>query len=257
MTPFPGPRVIRLLPLVLVAGTTVWADVIIKMKVEADVIADPERGPQSEPCRVSIPSARTGDILILTLGADRVRLDRPAMSIILRLDQQRLSFVFPGEKKYASLKYPIAYQKYQSAMWLGLDPGLVEFRLETLTGPEKTSALGRAAVKYSATMANDLRTRWRATFVLTTDFPGDPGPVLALRNAIHNLQFGGSGWRGLLPLAGGLPLIWEEALRQPETEFKYREETVEIEQREVSSGTYDVPEGFVKIEYDPACIQAR
>jgi hypothetical protein len=93
--------------------------------------------------------------------------------------------------------------------------------------------------------------------VLTADFPGDTGLALALRNALHNLQFGGSGWLELLPLARGLPLIWEEAARQPETEFKYREETVEIEQREVPSGTYDVPEDYVKIEYDPACMRAR
>ena len=200
MPPFPGRRVIQLLPLVLAAGTTVSADVVIKMKVEADVISNPTRISASDPCQVTLPFARTGDVLTLTLGTDKVRLDRPAMSVILRLDQQRLFFIFPSEKKYAYLKFPVAYQKYRSGLQKVVDPDLFQFRLENLTGPD---------------------------------------------------------WLELLPLARGLPLIWEEAARQPETEFKYREETVEIEQREVPSGTYDVPEDYVKIEYDPGCMRAR
>lgn len=257
MTPNPMRRVMQLLPIVLAASTTVSAEAIIKIKVEADVISNPTRVSPSDPCQVALPAARTGDVLTLTLGLDKVRLDRPAMSVILRLDQQRLFFIFTGDRKYASLKYPIDFQKYRSGMQKVVDPDLFQFRLEKISGPEKTSALGRPAVKYSATVANELRSQWRATFVLTTDFPGDAGPVLALRMTLHNLQFGGSGWLGLLPLAGGLPLIWEEAERQPESEFKYREETVEIEQRDVPSGTYDVPEDYVKIDYDPVCMRAR
>ena len=257
MTPNPMRRVMQLLPMILAASTTVSADVIIKIKVEADVISNPTRVSTSEPCQVALPAGRTGDILTLTVGADKVRLDRPSMSVVLRRDQQRLFFIFPGDKKYASLRYPIDFRKYRSGLQKVVDPDLFQFRLEKITGPEKTSALGRPAVKYSATMANDLRSQWRATFVLTPDFPGDPGLVLALRMALHNLQFGGSGWLELLPLAGELPLLWEEAERQPESEFKYREEAVEIEQRDVPSGTYDVPEGYDKVDYDPICMRAR
>ncbi|HEV8702820.1 MAG TPA: hypothetical protein VGV60_16230 [Candidatus Polarisedimenticolia bacterium] len=253
----PVRHVIQLLPIVLATVTTVSADVIMKMKVEADVISFPAKGSSSNPCQVPLPTFRTGDNLVLTLGTDRVRLDGPAVSVILRLDQRRLSFVFPGDKKYAYLKLPIAYQKYRSGFQKMAGPDLLQFRLETLTGPESTSGLGRPAVKYSATLANGMRSRWRATFVLTKDFPADPGPAVALRMALHNLRFSGGGWLDLLPLAGGLPLLWEEAERQPETEFKYREETVEIEQRDVAPGTYDVPASYTRLDYDRDCMLVR
>lgn len=257
MTLVPARRVMPFLSLVLATVTSVSADVIIKMKVEADVVSLPSKGSSSHSCKGPLPNLRTGDALVLTLGTDRVRLDQPSVSVLLRLDQQRLSFVFPGEKKYAFLNLPIAYGKYRSGLAKMFGPDLLQFHIESLTGPESTSALGRPAAKYSATMANGMHQGWRATFVFMKDSPVDAAPAVALRKVLHNLRFHGDGWMDLLPAAGGLPLVWEEAERQPETEFKFREETVEIEQHDVAPGVYEVPESYVRVDYDPDCMGVR
>jgi hypothetical protein len=245
------------LSLLLMTTTGLFADVVVKYRVQADLVTPPFLRSGSHDCPVTVEEPRTGDIVVITWSTDTARLDRPGMSAVLRVGEERLDLLFHGARKYVSLKYPVPYEKYRLHFENEVGADLLRYRIESLTGPVQAKFLERNATRYSAIVSNGLRNQWRATFVLTTELPSEPGLALAIRAALHELRFGGNGWLGLLPIEGRLPLVWEEAERQPETEALYREEATEIVQQPLPADAYAVPKGYVQIDYDPLCMRTR
>ncbi len=249
------PTVTKFLGLFLMATSCVFADVTVKYRVQANLISPPSRDSASHACPVAMQLPQTGDIVTLAWNTDKARLDRPDVSTILRGDRGRLYLLFHGPRKYASLEYPILHKNYRLPIEDAVGVEMLRYRIEALSGPEDVRFLGRSAKRYSAAVVNGLRNEWRAAFILTTDVPSDPSLALALRASLHELRFGGNGWLGLLPLEGRLPLVWEEAKRQPETEALYREEATAIEQRALPPETFAIPSDYIKIDYDPLCMR--
>ena len=249
-------KLISFFPLLLMTATGLFADVVVKYRVHADLITLPSLPSGSHDCPATVNTPQTGDIVALTWSTDSARLDRPGMSAILRVDEGRLYLLFHGARKYVSLKYPVPFEQYRLPFEDSVGDDLLRYRIESLTGPKQARFLERNANRYSAIVVNDLMNQWRATFVLTTELPSEPGLALAIRAALHELRFGGNGWMRLLPIENRLPLVWEEAERQPETEAVYREEATEIEQHPLPADAYAIPEGYVQIDYDPQCMRS-
>ena len=241
----------------LMSATVLVADVVVKYRVYADLITAPSRLSNGHACPATVELPQTGDVVTLTWSADKARLDRPGISVVLRADEGRLYLMFHGVRKVASLQYPVPYEKYRLPFEKAMGADLTHYRIVSIAGPEQVKYLDRNATRYSAVVVNGLRNQWRASFVLTTELPSDPSRALAMRAVLHELRFGGDSWLDILPLNGRLPLQWEEAEHQPETEALYREEATEIEQRTLPPDAYAVPREYIKIDYDPNCMRTR
>lgn len=49
----------------------------------------------------------------------------------------------------------------------------------------------------------------------------------------------------------GFPVVIEFAMAMPSLESRYREEVVSVERKKAPDGTYDLPQGYTKIPYNP------
>lgn len=241
------------------AAVPAAADVLIKCRVEADVLVMPKREGAPDGgggCAVAAEPPRTGETVTLSVGAGRVRLDQPRLSVILREDRGRLYFLHPPHKKYSEIAYPVDPKKYESEFLRLVGPELARFARESATDPEEIT-LGRwKASQRSLTVANRLRNRIRLTYALSSE-AGDGTLVMDLKRALHNLEYGTQGWMDLLPHGSGLPLFWEQATILPSSEVKYREEVVEIRTVDLPEDAYEVAPEYKKIEFDRDCLELR
>ena|SRR5207245_2404237 len=108
---------------------------------------------------------------------------------------------------------------------------------------------------FSATVVNGLRNQYRLRISVTSSGAAAGVSVLELRKLMHELGSMGAGWAHLALLQDGLPVIWEEALREPESEFVYREEVTGMEERDIPSATYDPPGDYKKLKFERMCCQ--
>ncbi len=243
---------------VLLGTASPWADQVIKRRVTADLLLMPKKqGSEGKTCAVSVDHPRTSEVVTIYLGANRVRRDQPGLSVILRRDQGKIYFLYPADKMYSEFPYPVPYQRYASGWFKTLGPEMRRFRLDAQAPPETTTVGQWSVTRYSASAVNDLRTRFRILIAMSNDRLTDDTLVLDLQKVLNELRFGGEGWADLLPVKKGLPLVWEEAERQPETEVVYREEVQEMEARDVPADLYDLPGGYKKIDFDLPCIELR
>jgi hypothetical protein len=231
------------------------ADTIIKIDVGGDLIAMPEKGTQT--CQPCVAPARPGDSVTLFASEDRLRRDRGPMSIILRKDAKKVFFLCQTTKQYAELDYPVKAKQLEHKMPIPIED---EFRQFRITG---SSASGKSQFKqwqvgtFDATVANGFRDQFRLHLAVA-DIGGASGTIIMeFTKLLNDLQHEGHGWSQLLPFEHGVPVVLEEAQRQPGTEFLYKEEVSEVTEKETQAETYELPSGYKKVRFDTDCIRVR
>lgn len=249
-------RSIAPLPLLVLSATVATADTLISMRVGGDDVSMPTRGGPTSGCERCIGAARPGAIVSIYVAPDRVRRDRGGQSVILLADPGRLLFICHATKEWSETPYPVeaGSRKRGERSPFG---DLTRFEL---AGAATTEAgrVGEWPVEtYAATVVNGLGVRLRLAISVTRDTPAADAPVLRLFRALREVAGGESAWTRFLPFERGIPVLWEEAQRQPETEFVYREEVVAIEDVDPPSGAYEVPPGYKRVQFDPAGWQTR
>ena len=241
---------------VFLASTLSYADQVIHATVEGDEVAPPHRLGTDRACSACLEGPHVGDAITISVGPGRARRDRGPYSIILRRDQERLYFVCHESQIYREVRYPVQYAAlFGSSRWKG--PGdLLTFSLSSVK--TRTTQIGQwPADSYETTVVNGLREQFRFTVAIATVAEQTDALVLELRKTLNMLEHSGHGWAESLALKPGVPLVWEEAQRQPETEFVYREKVTQIETKELPGATYDVPSSYKRVEFDPACVRFR
>ncbi len=179
------------------------------------------------------------------------------MSIILRKDIKKVLFVCQTSREYAELSYPVKTKELEPELPISIED---EFRQYRLSGP---AASGRSQYRqwqvetFDANVVNGFRHQYRL-HIAVADLGGASGPIIMeFTRLLNHLQHAGHGWSQLVPFDHGVPVVLEEAERQPETEFLYREEVTEVEEGEAPAGGYEVPSGYRKVRFDPDCFRFR
>jgi len=248
----------RVFFLLLMASVTVpRADTMLRVVVGGDSIALPKKVSGQNQCEPCIEPPHPGDVITVQASTDRVRRDRGAMSWILRKDLKKVYLICHGTKEFSELSYPVNYKKYEhdGPHW-SIDD-LLQFELSTPGTTERIQIATWPVDKFSAIVVNGLRSQFRVVVAVTTETAGNDSLVLELRKLLNELEHSGQGWSRFVPFTQGVPVLWEEAEHQPETEFVYREEAKEIGTREVPKDSYEVPSGYRRVKYDPLCAPLR
>ncbi len=226
------------------------ADVVVNVTIEGDevVMAGRVDGGDEE-CGTAIAEPKPGERVVYRITADRVRRDRGPVSVILHKDDSQVLILLHPAKRYMVRGYPIAASKTRGTE--AEFEKLGRFRLLGQASSQPAAVLEQKATEVSATLVNDLgrQMRFRGVFV-----PGD-GPaawgVLEMQRLVHP-----SPWPNLLPLEG-MPWVWEEGVKQPATEFVYREVVLGVEEGPLAEDVFAVPEGYKKIGFTTRCGSFR
>jgi len=228
------------------------------MNVGGDTISLPGRGAAAEAqCEPCVRPPRVGDVMTVYTGADRVRRDRGDQSIILRKDQQRFYLVCHSSKQYAELRYPVDAVQDPPKNRLPVAKDISRYDFVAPAKTEEGKIQSWPVQTFSATVTNVLRDQQRLRVSVTRSGGAAGTPVLELRKLLNEIEHVGEGWGHLVSLPDGIPVIWEEAQRQPEGEFVYREEVTDMEERTVPSTTYDAPSDYKKVKFHRECWQFR
>ncbi len=234
------------------------ADTVVLMNVGGDTVSLPSKGASADaPCEPCVRPPHVRDVITVYAGPDRVRRDRGDQSIILRKDQKKLYLVCHSSKQYAELRYPVDAGEDPPRNRL---PGAKNLSRYDFVAPGKTEegmVQSWPVQTFSATVTNVLRDQYRLRVSVTRSGGAAGKPVLELRKLLNEIERVGEGWGHLVSLPDGIPVIWEEAQREPESEFVYREEVTDIEEQTVPPATYDVPSDYKKVKFHRECWQFR
>lgn len=248
---------IGLLILFLSATPSLRADMVIQISVGGDLIALPHKTTRQGSCQPCVDPVRPGDSVTLFAAVDRIRRDRGPISIILKKDVKKIFFVCQTTKQYVELSYPVKAKWLKPKLPLPIEDNLRQYGL-TAPGTTGRSQLKQWQVEtFDAKVVNGLRQQYRLHLAVA-DLGGASGAlVMEFTKLLNELQHEGHGWSQLLPFDHGVAVVWEEAQRQPETEFVYKEEVTEVKEQQVPPEFYDVPAGFRKIRFNPDCARFR
>ncbi len=241
----------------LLATGIVRADTVVRLTVGGDVIALPGRASTQASCKPCVERPHVGELITVYERDGAIRRDRGGMSVILRKDSKKMYFICHASKQFAEIPYPVQYDKYARR-----NPGQSydDFLTFEATTPGKSA---RSQIKqwpvetFTVTVANGMRDQFRVVIGVAAGALADDTLMLELRKVLNEMEHSGHGWSRLLPIERGLPVLWEEDQRQPETEFVYREEVTGIENHDVSSDMYAPPGEYGKVKFDPDCFQFR
>ena len=234
------------------------ADTLVLMSVGGDTVSLPSRGASAtavcEPC---VRPPHVGDVMTVYAGRDRVRRDRGDQSIILRKDLMKLYLVCQSLKQYAELRYPVDAAEDPPKNRLSGAKDLSRYDFVAPGKTEEGTVQSWPVRTFSATVTNKLLDQYRLRVSVTRSDELAGTPVLELRKLLNEIERVGEGWGHLVSLLDGIPVIWEEAQREPESEFVYREEVTDMEEQNVPPSTYDVPSDYKKVKFHRECWQFR
>ena len=169
----------------------------------------------------------------------------------------KLYLVCQSLKQYAELRYPVDAAQDPPKNRLSDAKDLSRYDFVAPGKTEDGTVRSWPVQTFSATVTNKLRDQYRLRVSVTRSDEVAGTPVLELRKLLNEIERVGEGWGHLVSLLEGIPVIWEEAQRQPESEFVYREEVTDMEEQNVPPSTYDVPSDCKKVKFQRECWQFR
>jgi Domain of unknown function (DUF4412) len=182
---------------------------------------------------------------VVWIGADRMRMESPENTFIVRLDQKKMYLVNPGGTEYHVIDLPLDLKKI-------LPPGMGEQMLKmmemqaTVTPTEETKKIGRWNtrrwnVTLSSKMVQMQQTNW-----VTKDVPLDVAKYRDMVGEVASLQPGMASAAKELAKIDGLPVEQDtvtEMAMAGGNKLTSHEEVVSIEETSAPPGTYDPPAG--------------
>ncbi len=246
-----------LITLVPMLATAAYADATLSLKVGGDDIARPHRVDDNAVCEPCVPPPRPGDAITEYVAPGRARRDRGPMSIILDTHAGKVDFLCDATHRYSELAYPVKYDKLPTTDFQRRLGDMVDFQVTAPATKTPGQVKQWKVDVFETTIANGLREQFRIQVAVAGSLPDADGPLLGLLEILHEVLHHGHGWSRFIPFTTGVPIVWEERERQPETEFVYREEVVKIDSGELQAVRFRIPEGYTRVPYDPVCMPAR
>jgi hypothetical protein len=188
------------------------------------------------------------------IAPDRVRRDDGTGAFIYRGDQDKLYVVDHEEKSYSVLSLPVDFLALMPAEMRGQMEGFLQQMSMTaaVTPSDETKEInGWTARRYDVSMSNGMGMKIDSTVWATKGIDADLEAFKGLYAAMGSLQPGGSGAVDEMMKIDGVPVLTETTVQGMGSSFGSRDELVSASQAEPPAGTYEVPEGYTEIEFNP------
>jgi len=183
------------------------------------------------------------------IGDKRLRVDNGDASFIVRPDQNAMYLVNHAEKSYNVIDLPVDISKL-------LPPGMGDQMMQmmkfqvTVTPSAETRKVGSwNARRYDLTM-NSAMMQMNSVVWTTKDVSFDLDSFNALAEEMVRMQPGMADTIGEMRKMEGFQVLTEATMMVMGSEVKSREETLSIDEMSAPAGTYEVPAGYTKQEFD-------
>lgn len=197
-------------------------------------------------------SAATGESTVW-LGTQRMRRDQGASTTLIRLDQKKLYVLQHAAKTYVELDLPIdllkAVPEAQRASIAQLAQAMQVTAKVTPGSERKTLGKDWKTRRYDVALSNPMGLAVDAV-VWAGPVPGvDAAQFKLLTRSLAALMPGDGKWVEELMKIDGVPVLREVTFKGTTT--KNLEELVQVETKPAPAGTFDLPTGYRKVDYNP------
>jgi hypothetical protein len=197
-------------------------------------------------------AARDGEIRIW-VGENGARRDDGTSSAVLRADRRKLYLIDHEDKTYSALDLPVDLARLTPAPQRPLlDQLIAATRVNVaLAETAETRKLGSYdARRFNVSVSGPNGKIFDSTIWVSSGVPGfEAANRVAASLAL--LQPGSADWAGKLERLPGFPVLQETILELEGTKVKSKEELVSAETKNPPAGSYEIPQGYQLIPYDP------
>lgn len=186
------------------------------------------------------------------VGADRLRFEDEATTIVVRMDQKKLWILDPRGKAYSQLDLPIDPAKFLPQEALSAYAQLAASTSATVTATDETKTIGAWQTRrfqIVATLPVDQKVA--STVWATRDLPIDLGSYQTMNGMLSALQIGGERLAGELRKVEGVNVRVERVRTVGDAELRQVEEVTSAETKDPAVDTYSVPEGWSEKPFNP------
>jgi Domain of unknown function (DUF4412) len=230
------------LPLAAALAARAGADLLVTVKGHTDGFKVGDR--TQEP--------RDADVKIW-LSAEKMRRDEGPLSLIVRLDRQKLYLVNHTDKTYSVVNLPVDWAKLvPSRDHEKFQQYVTDNQLKSTITPSAETKKIRDwnARRVDVNLANTHGLRVSTQMWLTKDLPLY-GAYNRMSGVLASLQVSSGEWAHKLGQLDGFPVYQETTVNVGGTSFRSREQVVMADNKDVPDVTYDPPVGFNPVPYDP------
>jgi len=195
---------------------------------------------------------REGEIRIW-VGETGTRRDDGPKTTLLRTDRRKLYLLDHDERTYSTIDLPVDLARLTPADQRATLNELIaatKVQVTVAKTAESKKVGGFAAERYNVTVAGGGKKIFDSTLWVSKDVSGfaQANQVAAQLAA---LQPGSADWAAELERLPGYPVLQETVLEVTGAKVRSREELTAVEAKAAPAGTYEIPDGYRAMPYDP------
>lgn len=197
-------------------------------------------------------AARDGEIRIW-VGEAGARRDDGTSSAVLRPDRRKLYLIDHEDKTYNALDLPVDLARLTPAPQRPLlDQLIAATRVNVaLAETAETRKLGSYdARRFNVSVSGPNGKIFDSTFWVSSGVPGFEA-ANRVAASLAALSPGSADWAAKLERLPGFPVLQETTLELEGTKVKSKEELVSVETKNPPAGSYEIPQGYQLLPYDP------
>lgn len=231
-----------LLSLCLLSASSLAADVLLTKKRDADEFGFQDR----------VTQGAKNQKVEIWIGPDRVRRDDGRTALILRLDQKKLYFINHTDRTWSATDLRQKGTRWTATATFLPPPGQEVWRWHAKTEPtgetRKVGSWQAAGHRIALTSETGMAERVRLVWWVASDLRVDDAAWRVLTSLLASFDPAGEEWVAAVQTIPGHPVLFEQAVQQPEVEVTLREELVAVKEGEAPAGLYEVPDGYRVID---------
>jgi hypothetical protein len=224
------------------AARPALADELISIHGHADAV---KIGNRSQPPRDTTST--------VWLAADRMRRDEGGMTVLVRLDRNMLYLINHADRTYSQVEVPIDWHKMIPPADLdSFNKYLADNEIQVAVKPSAETRQVKAwnARRVDVALSNKHGLKMDTQMWLTTDLP-----LYAAYNKMSGIlaamQPNAAAWSEKVAQLAGMPVYQVTTITIGQSVSQTREEVASVDNKTAPPGTYDVPQGFKAVPFNP------
>lgn len=188
------------------------------------------------------------------IGDDRASRSDGDSTVIVRADQKKVYLVNHETKSYSVLDLPIDLMAMMpEATRQQMEPMMKAMEMTAQVEPtdERKEINGWSSRLYRVNLSNSMGMKVDSDVWVTKEVDVDLDAFREMSKAMASLQPGGGAIADELLKIEGVPVVMESRIQAMGGSTKSREELVAASTAAAPAGTYEVPEGYEKQEFQP------